>query len=53
MQADSLPTELNLLYDAGSSDLVLCDNLDGWYGMEGGKKVQKRGDIRVPVADSD
>ena len=32
---------------------MLCDNLDGWDAVGGGKKVQKRGDIRVPVADSD
>ena len=23
------------LYDAGSSNLVLCDNLEGWYGVGG------------------
>ena len=31
----------NLLYDAGSSNLVLCDNLEGWDGggrWEGGKR---------------
>ena len=25
----------NLPYDAGSSKLVLCDNLEGWDGREG------------------
>ena len=25
----------NLLYDAGSSNLVLCDNLEGWDGVRG------------------
>ena len=25
----------NLLYDAGSPNLVLCDNLEGWDGVQG------------------
>ena len=35
----------NLLYDAGSSNQVLCDNLEGW-------EVQEGGDIYIPMADS-
>ena len=31
---------------------MLCDNLEGWSGMGGGKKVQEGGDMCVPVADS-
>jgi len=31
----------NLLYEAGSSNLVLCDNLEGWYGVGGGREVQE------------
>ena len=27
----------NLLYDAASSNQVLCDNLDGWNGVGGGR----------------
>ena len=30
----------NLLYDAASSSRVLCDNLEGWDGEGGGRKVQ-------------
>ena len=29
----------NSLYDAGSSNLALCDNLEGWDGMEGRREV--------------
>ena len=42
----------NLVYDAGSSNQVLCDNLEGWDRLGGGRKVQERGDICMPVADS-
>ena len=35
----------NLLYDAGNSKLVLCDNLEGWKGEGGGREVQEGGDI--------
>ena len=37
----------NLLYDSGSSNLVLCDNLDGWDGVGGGRDVQEGWDIHV------
>ena len=42
----------NVLYDAGSSNLVLCDNLEGWDGEGGGTEVQEEGDIGIPMADS-
>ena len=42
----------NLLYDAGSSNLMLWDNLEGQDGEGGGKDVQEGGDIRMPMADS-
>ena len=42
----------NLLYDAGSSNLVLCDNLEGWDGEGGEREVQEGGDIGIPMADS-
>ena len=42
----------NLLYDSGSPNSVLCDNLEGWDGLGGGREVQKGGDICIPVADS-
>ena len=31
-----------LLSDTGSSNLVLCDNLDGWDGVGAGKEVQEK-----------
>ena len=31
---------------------VLCDNLDGWDGVGGGREVQERGDICIPTAAS-
>ena len=34
----------NLLYDAGSSNPVLCDNLEGWNGMGCGREVQEGGE---------
>ena len=30
----------------------LCINLEGWDGEGGVMKVQKEGDIRIPMADS-
>ena len=29
-----------------------CINLEGWDGEGGGREVQKRGDICIPMADS-
>ena len=34
----------NLLYDAGSSNLVLCDNLEGWDGVGGGRQGTRGAD---------
>ena len=31
---------------------MLCDNSEGWSGMEGGREIHEGGDIRVPKADS-
>ena len=42
----------NLLYDAGSSNPMLCDNLAGWDQVGGGRAVQGGGDICIPMADS-
>ena len=28
------------------------DNLEGWYGVAGGKEVQEGGNTCVPMADS-
>ena len=37
----------NLLYDSGSSKPVLCDNLEGWDGVEGEREVLEGGDIYI------
>ena len=42
----------NLLYDVGSSNQGLCDNLEGWAGVESGREVLEGGDICIPMADS-
>ena len=42
----------NLLYDVGSSNQGLCDNLEGWDGVESGREVLEGGDIYIPMADS-
>ena len=39
----------DLLYDAGNSNSVLCDNLEGSDGMGGGKRVQEKGHMYVYV----
>jgi hypothetical protein len=31
---------------------VLCDNLEGWDGVEGRTEVQEGGNICTPMADS-
>lgn len=31
---------------------MLCDNLEGWNGVGGGREVPKEEDICIPVADS-
>lgn len=31
---------------------MLCDNLEGQEREGGGRGVQERGDLRIPVADS-
>ena len=33
-------------------NLVLCDNLDGRDGVQGGREVQDGRDIHIPLADS-
>ena len=41
----------NLLHDTGSTNLVLCENLEGWYRVGGEREVQG-GDICIPISDS-
>ena len=33
-------------------NLVLCDNLEGWDGVAGGREVQECWDIHILMADS-
>ena len=42
----------NLLYEAGNSNPVLCDNLEGWDGVRGGRGGQEGGDIYILMDDS-
>ena len=35
-----------------SSNLVFCDNLEGWGRVEDGEEVQERGDICLAMTDS-
>ena len=42
----------NLLHDAGSPNLVLCENLEGWDGEGGEREDEEGGDIGMPMADS-
>ena len=42
----------NLLYDKRSSNLVLCDYLEGWDGVGSGREIQEEGDICIIMADS-
>ena len=30
---------------------MLCDSLEGWDGVRGGREVLEGGDISLPVAD--
>ena len=39
----------NFLYDVGSSNLMLCDNLKGWDGVRGGREFQDGGDIYIYI----
>ena len=41
----------NLLYDSGSSNLELCDNLEIWDGMGGERELQVKGGMCIPMAD--
>ena len=38
--------------DTGSSNGMLCDNLDGWHGVGGGREVQEGEYICIPMVDS-
>ena len=36
-----------MLYEAGSSNQVLCDNLEGWDGVGDGREVQEGGGMCI------
>ena len=36
----------------GELDPAICDNLDEWDGVGGGREAQEGGDICTPMADS-
>ena len=42
----------NLLSDAGSSDPLLGDNLEGWGGVRVGREFQEGKDICILMTDS-
>ena len=42
----------NLLYDVGSSNLMLCEYLEEWDEVQGGRKFQEGGDTYMPMADA-
>ena len=37
---------------AQGTKLGLCNTLEGWDGVEGGREVHEGGDVCIPVADS-
>ena len=39
-----------LMHDSGNSDLVLCNNIEGWDGVRGGREVREGENIRIPIA---
>ena len=41
-----------MLYDVGSSNLVLCDDTVEWDGMGDEREVQEGGDICIPMAET-
>ena len=40
------------MHDAGSSNLRLYDNLEGWDGVGVGRKIQEGVDLLILMADS-
>ena len=48
-------TNGNLVYDLGNSRALvtgLCDSLEGWGGVGGGRVAHEEGDLCTPTADS-
>ena len=46
------PASGSLLYDAGSTKLVLCDNLEQWDMVRSWGEFQEEGEIYMPMANS-
>ena len=42
----------SLLCNSGNSNLELCNNIEGWHGEGGGREVQEKGALGIPMADS-
>ena len=40
------------MHDSGSANPVLCDSLEEWDGVGGGREVQEGRDPCQPIADS-
>ena len=40
------------MYDRGRLNPVLCDNLEGWDGLGGGREFQKGEDKHIGMAGS-
>ena len=47
-----LGSQWKLLYDTGSSNPVLCNNLEQWDVRGGGRDIQEGGNICTPMVDS-
>lgn len=41
-----------LLHDSGNSDLVLCNNMEGWDGVGGGGRFMREDTYVIPMTDS-
>ena len=37
--------------ETGKANQMLCDNLEGWDEVGGGREVQEGGDVCIPMAD--
>ena len=42
----------DIFKSSGSQKPVVCDNLEQWDGVWGGRDVQEGGDIGIPTTDS-
>ena len=42
----------DIFKSSGSQKPVVCDNLEQWDGVGGGRDVQEGGDLGIPMTDS-